>query len=123
MWVASSLIEIPFMTLRVALKKRRLKCHFYRSGPHACMIHMLGSLMMTFLHIYSRMIDCIIFGMIFNHPLGHVMLIFLGMRTCCMRTLNHLRSHFWKNTRTWTSQSDLQSESIFILSISTRIQR
>jgi hypothetical protein len=31
-----------------------------------------------------------IFRMIFSHPMGLVMHIFLGVRTCCMRTLNHL---------------------------------
>jgi hypothetical protein len=45
-WVASSLIEIPFMTLRVALKQKGLKCHLQRTGLHASMIHTFGSMVM-----------------------------------------------------------------------------
>jgi hypothetical protein len=46
MWVASLLIEIPFMTLRVALRQRGLKCHLQRTGIHVCMIQIFSVLMM-----------------------------------------------------------------------------
>jgi hypothetical protein len=49
MWFASLLIEIMFMTLRVALRQRGLKCHLHRTGLHACMILIFGSLVMIWL--------------------------------------------------------------------------
>jgi hypothetical protein len=46
-FVISFLIETPFMTLRVPLKKRGLRCHLQKTIFHTYMVHMFRSLMMT----------------------------------------------------------------------------
>jgi hypothetical protein len=100
--VISNLIETPFMTLRVALRKRG--CHHQRSGPHTYMIQIFGFLVMIWLQICStpsRMTCDNIPRVIFNHPLVHTL---LRMQICFMRTSNRC-AQILRNTRTWPSQS------------------
>jgi hypothetical protein len=97
MWVASLLIEIPFMTLRVALRHRGLKFHLHRTDLHACMIQMFGSLVMTWLHIHFSLSRMTCHSMILIHPLIHTL---LRMHVLFMRILNHYTQIF-RITMTW----------------------
>jgi hypothetical protein len=123
MWVTSLLIDIPFMTLRVALKNKRLKCHFQRDGLHACMIHMFDNLVMTWLQISSAPSRMTCHSMMFIHPLVHTL---LRMHICFMRNFDHC-AQILRNTRTWPPQNShrfiFKRKSIFILEISMEIHK
>jgi hypothetical protein len=86
-------MEILFTTLKLYLNKKSLSCLLHRTGIHAYMIQIFGTLMMIWLQICfvrSRMNFRSILMVIFNHPLGVLMRILLGIHIFSMKRFNQI---------------------------------